>query len=190
MRGLSNNETREWCLGQGLSLTSDNYLYYDFRDHHSFYVELAGKAQELISLGEYLIPTWNETHFQGGLVWMKDWGIWNEHLEKVGSAILRQMRLASSESRPLIDAPAMLFEPSELFELHAYFALPLLFGWDAFVVPAGREYFVFLSHEGLICVVSKSRQVHEQVFARVKEWGPTENEEWYFRHIVSTPGRE
>ena len=114
---------------------------------------------------------------------MKDWGIWNEHLERVGSTILGQMRVASAEHRPLMQAPAMLFDSSELYGLHAYFALPLLFGWDAFVVPAGREYFAFVSHDELICVVSKTRQVHEQAFARVKEWSPKENKEWYFQGI-------
>jgi hypothetical protein len=166
------------------SITPDNYFYYDLKNPNCFCVEPTGKAQGLIALGECLIPTRKESQFQGGAVWMKDWGIWNEHSERIGSTILTQMRLASPARRPLIRARTMLFDSSELYGLHPYFVLPLLFGWDAFVVPAGKEYFVFVSHYDLICVVSRTRQMCEQVFARIKKWMPKKDKTWYFQGLA------
>ena len=79
--------------------------------------------------------------------------------------------------------PGHTFGSEELFEMHSYFVVPLLFGWDAFLVPEGKDYFLFVSHDGVVGVVSRSRETHDELYKRVGHWKPKEEEHWYLKNV-------
>jgi hypothetical protein len=64
---------------------------------------------------------------------------------------------------------------------HSFFLLPLLFGWDAFLVPKDRDYFIFASHDEVACVVAKNPLAYTKMFQQVLDWNPQDGSDWYFK---------
>ncbi|MGE0405844.1 MAG: hypothetical protein AB7O65_06060 [Candidatus Korobacteraceae bacterium] len=170
MKFLTSEEATEWCEARGVTVSPDHYLSYDVENFHSFTVALDEKPSRVIGLADYLVPTWDDVPFKGALLWIRATDIWGDHSEKTGAMILQQLRLAKEERHPVDERPGHLFGPDELIELHSCFVLPLLFGWDAFLVPEGENYFVFISHDEVVKIVSPNADASAEVQQRVKTW--------------------
>lgn len=181
MKFLTTEQARAWCQDCGLRVTADHYLSYETGASYCFTLGLGDKPSRLITLADYLIPTWKELSFEGALLWIRARGIWDDFSENTGAMILQQMRLGSGRTEPIEMTPAHLFEPDEIFKMHSYFMIPLLFGWDAFLIPRGRDYFIFVSHDGVAEVVSRSTETLQQVRTRVTKWNPYDDNQWYPR---------
>ncbi len=179
MNFLTMEECRSWCEARQLEVTADRYLRYELERSLCFTIRLEDKPNGIIGLADYLMPTWDEVPFEGALLWIREKGVWSEFSERTGAMIVEQMRLAKGETAPIGERPGHLFGPGELIEMHAYFLVPLLFGWDAFLVPQGRGYFFFVSHDGFVEVVSRSVEELDHVRQRVIDWNPQEDERWY-----------
>lgn len=179
MRFLTKDEAKSWCQARGLKVTADRFLRYEPDNSHCFTVGLGEKPSRVIALADYLVPTWEDVPFQGALLWIRERGVWGDYSENVGAMIVQQMRLAKGESEPLEVSPGHLFGPDELFEIHSYFVVPLLFGWDAFVVPENGDYFVFVSHDGVAEVVARTAASAKELRNRVEDWKPQEDKGWY-----------
>jgi hypothetical protein len=177
-------EAKTWCQARGLKVTADRYLYYEQENSHCFTVSLEDKPSRVIALAEYLVPAWVDVPFGGALLWVRERGIWSDYSEKTGAMIVQQMRLAKGENKSLETRPGHLFWPEEPIEMHSYFVIPMLFGWDAFVVPESGNYFIFVSHDGFAEVVGRGAENAEEVRRRVLDWNPKEDKGWYPR-IVS-----
>jgi len=95
--------------------------------------------------------------------------------------MLQQMRMADGATKLSGEFPGQLFAADELVEFHSYFLLPLLFGWDAFVVPEGTDHFLFVSHDGLVAAVSRGGEALEELRQRVADWNPKRDDRWYPR---------
>jgi hypothetical protein len=178
---LTTEEAKSWCQARALKVTADRYLHYEPDNPHCFTLGLEEKPSRVIALADYLVPTWEDVPFQGALLWIRERGVWGDYSEKAGEMIVQQMRLAKGESEPLEKRPGHLFGPDELFEMHSYFVVPMLFGWDAFVVPESGDYFVFVSHDGVAEVVARSADKVEELRQRVEDWKPQEDKSWYPR---------
>jgi hypothetical protein len=74
----------------------------------------------------------------GALLWIRARGVWGDFSENTADTIVQTMRLAKGEPESLEKRPGQIFGPEERFEMHSYFVVPLLFGWDAFLVPEGN----------------------------------------------------
>lgn len=90
--------------------------------------------------------------------------------------MLEQMRAARGEHRPLVERPGQLFDSSEAVALQSFLILPVLFSWDAYLVPESGEYFVFNSHDESVYVVSGTKQTHEKLFELLRIWEPKQSE--------------
>ena len=180
MRFLTDEEAREWCGTQGLKTSSKRFLYYG-GGSRCFSVGLEERPARVIALADYLVPAWADVPFRGALLWIRETGIWGEFSERTAAAIFRQMRLAAGEARALEERPGHLFSAGEIFEMHSYLVVPTLFGWDAFLVPQGEGYFLFVSHDGVVGVVTRTQEIYQQLYERVADWSPREDSEWYFR---------
>lgn len=184
MKLLTTEETRVWCEAHGLKVTADLYLHYEVENPHCFTIGLDDKPSRVIALADYLVPTTQEeVPFGGALLWIRERGVWGDFSENTGAMIVQQMRLAKGETQPLEERPGHLFGPEEAFEMHSYFVLPLLFGWDAFLIPPGKSYFFFVSHDGVVGVVSRTQETHEELYQRVHDWSPREDTAWYLKHV-------
>jgi hypothetical protein len=181
MTFLTPEEVRKWCEAHGLKVTADRYLHYGFENQHCFTVGLEEKPSRVIALADYLVPTWEDVPFEGALLWIRERGIWGDYSENTGAMVVQQMRFADGENEPLEKRPGHLFGPEELVKMHSYFVIPLLFGWDAFVIPGGQDYFVFVSHDGVAEVVTRSAEKAKELQGRLRNWNPKEDKSWYSR---------
>jgi len=182
MKFLTTEEVRTWCGAHGLRVTSNRFLDYGAENIHCFSVGLEIQPSRVIALANYLVPTWGEVAFDGALLWIRE-RVWGEYSEKIGTLIIEQMRLGNGETEPLEKRPGHSFGPGELFEMHSYFVVPLLFGWDAFLVPEGKDYFLFVSHDGVIGVVCRTQETYEELYKRVSRWSPREEKHWYLKAV-------
>jgi hypothetical protein len=179
MRFFEEQEVRDWCERRGLRVTAGRFLYYDADDLHCFSIGLEESPSRIIALADYLVPTWQDVPFEGALLWIRERGIWGDFSETIGATIIKEMRLAKGEPEPIEKRPGQLFGHQELFEMHSYLVIPMLFGWDAFLVPEGKDYFLFVSHDGIVGVVSRTQQTYNHLYQRVLDWNPHEDRGWY-----------
>ena len=183
MKTLTIEEIRDWLQQRPVQLTNDDRLYFDVHERGCLAIELPEKPYQLVSLANALIPhDYDESApFQGALLWIRQWGVWNELVERVGLRIMEVMRRSPGGSRPLEEAPGNLFGEQDLIDLQACFLQPLLIGWDAFLVPESGDYFVATSHDETTCVVGRTQQIHENLRVRLQAWNPRDCPERYFR---------
>jgi len=131
-------------------------------------------------LANLLLPREGE-HFSGGMLWIRERGVWSEIAERVGDCVVAKFRAVVGDNRGLDEAPAQLFEPSELVEAQSCLAQPMLIGWDAFFVPETPTYFVFVSHDGPVCMIAKSPEEQTRLTELAADWKPQIRQDYYFR---------
>src|SRR5262245_57552494 len=140
MRALRKEEVRSWCERQSVKITGNDYLYFDSSERHCIAIELPEKPYQLVALANALLPYSGSSQFQGALLWIRQWGVWNDLVEGTGFRVLELMRLTHGETKSLEEAPGLLFDAQELTDLQVCLVQPLLIGWDAFLVPKDGEY--------------------------------------------------
>lgn len=181
MEFFTGEQVRVWCSARGLEINESRFLNYGTENLCCFSISVEEKASRVIALADYLVPTWPDVPFAGALLWIRERGVGSDFSENAGAMMLQQMRKANGATKPLGDFPGQLFAADELVEFHSYFLLPLLFGWDAFVVPEGEDYFLFVSHDGIVEVVSRRTETLEELRQRVSDWNPKPDDRWYPR---------
>ena len=177
MKFLKSEAATEWCMGQGVDSNARNRQFYPLGGSRHFSIKLEEKPSDTVLLTDYLVPSWEEPAFKGGLLWLTGFGIWGDNSEKTGLAMLKQMRSGHGESGTVSDEPAQLFGPEEVYEAHSFLLLPILFGWDALWVPRAGGYVVSIGHHGTATVISQDKHIYHELRIRLKDWSPRESEE-------------
>lgn len=177
MKVFTLEAAKEWCIVRGVDSSLGNRQFYTLGGSDRFSITLEEKPSDTVLLTDYLAPSWEETAFQGGLLWITGFDIWGANSEKTGLAMLKQMRSGHGESATLSEKPGQLFGAEELYEAHSFLLLPILFGWDALWVPDAADYVVSISHHGTATVVSRNRATHDELRSRMKDWMPRESEQ-------------
>ena len=181
MKSLTKLEASNWCVSEGMTVTRTCFLLYEQSELFAFGITLDRRPSRLIAFANQLVPTWRDQPFPGALLWLKEWGLWDAHSEAVGSTILEALRTANGDHHPAAQRPGLLFGPAELMLAHSFFAVPLLFGWDAFLVPAGQGFFIFVSHDDVACVVTREGKNRDELLERVQHWKPQDCRDWYLK---------
>jgi hypothetical protein len=176
MKFLTAEEATNWCRMRGLDVDARSQSFYSLSGSHTFSIGIQERVTDTVLLSDYLVPTWEEVPFTGALLWITDYGIWGENSEKTGSVMIKHMRLGNGGPPTLHEKPAHLFAPGEVYETHSYLLLPILFGWDALLVPETGDYFVSISHHGIAEVVCRDAQIYEQLRKRLQDWTPRAEE--------------
>jgi hypothetical protein len=84
------------------------------------------------------------------VVWIADWTIWNDRSQEIG---LRHLTLLVDvcDDRPPHDGPHIyLLDASEWREAIALIAVPLLYGWDAYLFFRSGVALIEVSHDAYI----------------------------------------
>jgi hypothetical protein len=183
MRFLTTEEAKLWCEAHDMKVTAEKYLYYESEKPRCFTVGLEDKPCSLISLANHLVPMQEGDSFGGALLWIRERGIWNDHLENTAEMIVQQMCLARGERESLEKRPGHLFGYGELYEMHSFFVVPLLFGWDAFLIPEGKDYFLFVSHDEYVTVVCRKQEAYDEMYESIRGWKPQDDEGRYLQHV-------
>ncbi|HUY15518.1 MAG TPA: hypothetical protein VMX16_18090 [Terriglobia bacterium] len=180
MKALTKEQAQSWCKARSLTVTGDDYLYFP-ESRRCIAIELPTKPYELVALANALLPYSEASPFQGALLWIRQWGVWNELVERAGFRVMEIMRRLHGDARRPEEAPGYLFDAQELVDLQVCLIQPLLIGWDAFMVPESGDYIVATSHDETTCVLARTPQIHERMLAELQSWNPREDQEWYFK---------
>jgi hypothetical protein len=180
VRALARAEAGKWCSERGLTVRMDGAIRLSYDGGHGLCLEIAipGDARRLLALGYVLLTTGleQEAAFPGALVWVREWDIWSASFERVGWRLVEALRRTNSPPS-IRDAPAQLFEGGEFVDAQAFLLQPMVFQWDAYLVPHAGDFFVLLGHHQRAQVVARTRETLEQLFTRFEEgeWDPHEH---------------
>jgi hypothetical protein len=111
----------------------------------------------------------DEALFNGALLWITLSDIGSPQLEKAGWSMVEMMRRSFGEMRPLQSAPGHWFRSDQLAELTAFVVACFVFGWDAYLIPSGREHFVQISHDECWDVAARSAKVLDALMPHLKD---------------------
>ncbi len=112
-------------------------------------------------------------HFNSALLWVHQFGIWNSAVEGIGYRIVEQMNRAAGQPAAFETSQGHEFRADELTEAAAAFLQPMIFSWDAYYLPQWSwgtgEFFIFVSHDSYLVVVTKTKAFHEKVFSELEK---------------------
>lgn len=105
-------------------------------------------------------------HFNGALLWMSQYGIWDEQLEGIGYHLIETLCAGSGQVSAFENTGGYEFRADELLKATGFLMQPILFGWDAYYFPSWSwggcsEYFLEISHDEVIRIHTKSRAYHD-----------------------------
>ena len=78
------------------------------------------------------------------LVWLNDWSVWPSGQRM---HIFDRLRMSYGENRPIIEAPAQVFQQLEIEDAISFVTLAVIFLWDCYVITPNRARFLFFSHD-------------------------------------------
>ena len=139
MKVLSKQASIAWCRDHSITLNDRTLpdlvgaeLEFEIPNDTQKRVYLANRAMEEFKNEPVL------------LVWFHDWSVWPSGQRM---HIFDRLRLSYGEDRPIIDAPAQLFEQMELEDATSFVTLAVVFLWDCYVVVPNQSKFLFFSHD-------------------------------------------
>jgi hypothetical protein len=180
METLTHRDFAEWCKARGLDSVDREWPYFRDAGRHSLLVKLPDRASRILALARWCFPDCSEGRaFPGAMVLFREWGIWNEADEEMGMRVFSQMRACLGESRQLMETPGHIFSAKEFVEARAFWTWSMILGWDAILFPY-KDYFVFNSHDEVVCFVARDEQTYAGLFKQLDTWQP-EASDWYFR---------
>lgn len=169
MTQLSFQECAEWCFKRGIIVSRRGELNYEKTPIDSLTLSLPRVGLEIIALGSVLLSHLEDDNYKGSFFWLKDWDIWSPESEAVGMHLFtcQLPKEASFSSKG-----GQLFETNELVEQKSLLVIPMLFQWDAYLVPSHGNYIIFVDHDGYIKLVARTASELERIFVSLASWKP------------------
>lgn len=114
---------------------------------------------------------YEDQHFDGALVWFRNWGVWSPLDEGIGYRIVERINEAAGQPKSFEVAPGHRFRADELSDAIGMLMQPMIFGWDCFYVPLWSygtgEFFLFVSHDSFVSVVTRTKAFYDRVFQQL-----------------------
>jgi len=179
MEAMTDDEVRafikkhEWATGLKVDAESRS-LYYDNAESNCIELKFPEKPMQVPYFARVasFLNLEREERFYGAVLWLTLWDIGSPQLEKTGWKIVEKMRLGFGETRPISAAPGHSFRSDEIVELNAFLLPCFIFGWDAYLLPSGNDYFVHISHDEYWMVVTRTAEVHKQLLQQLSDLAP------------------
>jgi hypothetical protein len=151
-------------------------LFFAHPEANCIDIEYPQKLEQLPFLARLLATVGYEPKdFEGALLWFTTWGVWNSSDEAPGYQIIEAMNRAAGQSSSFEVAPGHDFRADELTHAIAMLLQPMLFGWDAYYYPRWSygtgEFFLFISHDSFVSVVTRTAAFYDEVRALLEELG-------------------
>ena len=183
MRLVSKTDCLNWCRQRGIGISEYDHLYYERAPIHSLVFDLPSRGLEVIGLSNVLSTNLEGEGYSGSLLWLKAWGIWSEDYEEVGLRLFERLISGPEGQATLPDSPGQLFDKNESTDQRAALTVPMLFQWDAYLVPDHGRYVVFVSHDEYVDVVAKTAVELDRLFGELHAWNPTKKASPRLRRI-------
>jgi hypothetical protein len=184
MKTFNNDEAIQWINNTGILANVPS----NGQEWHSIAKQLASGSDNhcrlrillrdvlyyrLTNLAGCLLP-YREDAFEPCLLWFTDWGMWNDHHERVAHRLVSLLRAAHDVKRQFIETPAHLFDASESIDAQTLLTTAMVVSWDVCLIPEHGDFFVYNSHHEYVDVVSRNAVVHADRLRALKEWGAHE----------------
>jgi hypothetical protein len=167
MQLLADDEVIDWCSRRGIrgeQTSISSRLTFGNGESHRLRVVPVDNAHRVVGLAHSLLmrdtPDYDEAQFPGALVWLTRWEIWSESIDGAGFTLLNGLRSAVRQAPSVDYAPGHLFASGEFAQAHACLVLPMLFQWDAYLIPASGDFFALLSHHGHVELTGRNPEAH------------------------------
>ncbi len=102
---------------------------------------------------------------------MRDWGFWSEAFEQSGLRIIENIRAGLESKEPLLETPGHLLSSSEIIDITGLLIQPMLFQWDAYLIPTDAIYLIEISHECRIRIYCASSDTARHFCDELSNWG-------------------
>jgi len=157
---------RVQCDGKG--------LFYTHAEAGCIDLEYPPKLERLPSFARLLATLgYDDANFAGASLWFTTWGVWNSQDEAVGYQIVEAMNQAVGQPQSFEVAPGHAFRADELADAVGMLMQPMVFGWDGYYLPQWsfgfEEFFLFVSHDSFVTVVTRTTAFHEKAFRILEE---------------------
>jgi hypothetical protein len=176
MKTLSINQTQAWCIEHGLRLDDSGNPHFPGEGVRRLELQVPTKpgafAPLILALLDATVDGMDQPSGAEHLLWFRDWSMWSDLWTSVGVELSNHLRLGFGLSESMDDAPAILFAESEIGSLISFSLIPLVFGWDCYVIPASGKHFAFISHDEWIGVSSTDEATEAEILSRIGKWGP------------------
>lgn len=174
MKALQIDELRRWCdeSHSGIRVDATGHLRYATPNPLGIRLNVPPEARQTVALAYSLLAVEEDMSFSGALMYFVDWGYSPPEIENCAVKILEQMRRAYGVTASIENAPAQLFRSDEILDVHAFLAIPLLFGWDAYFMPHGTRYFGYLRENASIYLITDDEQVSQKLQASLQGYRP------------------
>jgi len=178
LRALGNAEVKDWFAGFTDSSEyvhcDGSQLFFTHPEADCIDLEYPTKLERLPFFARFLATVGYDPHnFSGAMLWLTEWGVWNFADEAPGYHIIEAMNRAAGQNASFEVAPGHLFRADELTDAIAMLIQPMTFGWDAYFLPRWSygtdEFFLHVSHDSFISIVTRTAAFHNQVFELVKQ---------------------
>lgn len=178
MNVMTDDEVREFVQKHSwatkIRIDDSGDLFYDSHDANCIGLTFPATPLRATYIARVIsmLGTSDEALFDGALLWIRLWNIGSPQLEKSGWRMIERMRMGFGELRQLGTANGHWFRTDEIADLAAFILPCLVYGWDAYVVPANAGCFAFISHDEFWCVVTRDQEAHTREWQELKELEP------------------
>lgn len=117
---------------------------------------------------------YEDQYFDGALLWFHNWGVWNLFDEGIGYRIVERINVGAGQPKAFEVAAGHRFRADELSDAIGMLMQPMIFGWDSFYLPSWSyggtsEFFLHVSHDSVVNVVTRTREFHDRVVKQLEE---------------------
>jgi hypothetical protein len=181
MRVLSGEELNKWFRAFDNLENPDDYvhadddgLYFTNREAACIELEYPAKLEQLPFFSHCLATIgYEDQHFDGAVIWVQSWGVWNLFNEGIGYRIVEKMNAGAGQPRSFEASPGHQFRADELAEAIGMLLQPMIFAWDSYYLPIWAygtgQFFLHISHDSFVTIVTRTKEFHDKVFQQLQE---------------------
>lgn len=172
MTTLTHEDVLQWCTERHLLFDRWQFLHFGPGQNvlELPFPSVAHKAPPFANLLYGLLEEFSP--FQSLLFWVKKTGIFSDRWDDIGLRQLELERIAHGEKRSLFDSPGHLFHPEEELDVIGMSVLPMLYGWDAYLIPDSARLFAYISHDEYLQVGFQDPALEPVLMEQCKIWNP------------------
>jgi hypothetical protein len=102
----------------------------------------------------------------------KTTGVWDERLDEIGLTQLRLERRGLGVLDDVFAVPALEFDSDEIDACLGMALLPMVYGWDAYIIPDTADLLVYISHDEYMHLGARSRHLLHTLLEPCRRFSP------------------
>jgi hypothetical protein len=180
MRTINNARRQEWLKKRGLQniykeWPNESWCFNEQQEKlscknkpKSITLKMPQRGVDIIFLSN-LLTTGPKKIYGGSIFWLSGWGMSCDHEGNPGIALYKKFLPANKHP---IDGMGLIFEESEMADQSAAIAIPIIWRWDAYMMPENGNYIVQFSNEEFIDIETKSEAMADEWMEWLSDYKP------------------